>query len=340
MEKKCVIFFDEGRKLIKHSTKRESTYITIKNDNGSTQLQKRILLNNTREIYELFLIDQNVTNDALSVNSVRILRQPNILTYSHMPHRNCLCLYHENINLLIKPLSKYINNSSLCSVQSFSKVVVCNEDDENCMFRRCSICSNYFDTKIRKYLINPAHKIKWYQWTSKNGYSEKEEFNGTVNECLNTLEKQVEFFLIHVFIKRRQAAHFEIIKSIVDDETICLQVDYSENFKLDVQDAVHGSFYKKAAISVFTCYVWNSDTGYSIVYVSNNLSHDKYCISAILNDLFDNLELKFYRLKQLHIFSDGTCQQFKQKFLFRNLCRLFETFNVNIEFFFMRILLT
>ena len=112
-----------------------------------------------------FLIDQNVTNDALSVNSFRILRPPNILIYSHMPHRNCLYPYHENINLLIKPFSKCINNPSLCSMQSFSMVVVCNEDDENCMFRRCSICSNYFDTEIRKYLINPAHKIKWYQWT-------------------------------------------------------------------------------------------------------------------------------------------------------------------------------
>ena len=57
-------------------------------------------------------------------------------------------------------------------------------------------------------------------------------------------------------------------------------------------------FIKKVAVSLFTGYVWNSDTGYSIVYVSNNLSHDKYCISATLNDLFDKLKLKFHRLKQ------------------------------------------
>ncbi|CAF3737466.1 unnamed protein product, partial [Rotaria sordida] len=30
--------------------------------------------------------------------------------------------------------------------------------------------------------------IQWYQWVLKNGYSEKQEFNGTVHQCLNTLE--------------------------------------------------------------------------------------------------------------------------------------------------------
>lgn len=333
--KQAVIDF-YNRNDISYQMPGKRDYITIRDDNGSVQLQKRILLNSIRETYELFLIDQNVTNDILSVNSFRILRPVNVLTYSHMPHRNCLCPYHENINLLIKPLSKYVSNSNLCTIQAFSKVVVCNEDDENCMFRRCSICADYFDTKIRKCILNPARRVQWYQWTSKNGYSEKKEFNGTVNQCLNTLETQLEPFLVHVFIKRRQAAFFDMIKSNVDDETICLQVDYSENFKLEIQDAVQGSFYKKAAVSLFTCYIWNSDSGYSIVYVSNDLSHDKYCISATLDDLFNKLKLKFHRLKQLHIFSDGAAQQFKQKFLFRNLCRLFEAFNVNIAFSFMR----
>ncbi|CAF1395394.1 unnamed protein product, partial [Rotaria sp. Silwood1] len=191
--KKAVIDF-YNRDDISHQMPGKRDYITIKNDNGSTQLQKRILLNNIRETYELFLMDRNITNDALSVNSFRILRPPNVLTYSHMPHRNCLCSYHENINLLIKPLSKCINNSNLCTIQAFSKALVCTEEDENCMFRRCSLCTNYFDNKFRKYVLNPAQKIQWYQWVLKNGYSEKQEFNGTVHQCLNTLEAQLDSF--------------------------------------------------------------------------------------------------------------------------------------------------
>ncbi|CAF2625344.1 unnamed protein product [Rotaria sp. Silwood2] len=324
--KQAVINF-YNRDDISHQMPGKRDHITIKDENGSTTLQKRILLNSIRGTYELFLIDRNITNDALSVNSFRTLRPLNVLTYSHMPHHSCLCSYHENVNLLLKPLSKCINNPNLVSLQSFSKALVCNEDDENCMFNRCSLCANYFNDKFRKYVLNPAQKIQWYQWVFKNGYSEKQEFNGTIHQCLNTLEAQLESFLIHVFIKRRQATYFEMIKSISDKETICVQVDYSENFRLEVQDAVQGSFYTKKAVSLFTCYAWSLDTGYSFVYVSNNLSHDKYCITAALDDLFDKLKIKFNELKEVHVFSDGAAQQFKQKFLFRNLCRLFETFD-------------
>ena len=142
------------------------------------------------------------------------------------------------------------------------------------------------------YLI--LHKnIQWHQWVLKNGYSEKQEFSGTVHEYLNTLEAQLESFLIHVFIKRRQARYFELIKSTSDDETICAQVDYSENFRSEVQDAVQRSFFTKNAVSLFTCYIWSLATGYSFVFVPNNLSHDKYCISTTLDDLFEKLNPSF-----------------------------------------------
>ena len=97
---------------------------------------------------------------------------------------------------------------------------------------------------------------------------------------------------------------------------------------MDIQDAVQGSYYNKNSVSLFTSIVWCLNRGYSFAYVSNNLTHDKYCISTILDHLYNNLKNNFQRLKQIHIFSDGTSQHFKQKFLFRNLCRLAEQFKV------------
>ncbi|CAF3668306.1 unnamed protein product [Rotaria sp. Silwood1] len=71
---------------------------------------------------------------------------------------------------------------------------------------------------------------------------------------------------------------------------------------------------QKQAVSLFTCYAWSLDTA--------------------LDDLFDKLKIKLHELKQVHVFSDGTAQQFKQKFLFRNLCRLFETFSIQLSWHF------
>ncbi|CAF5187724.1 unnamed protein product, partial [Rotaria sp. Silwood1] len=52
----------------------------------------------------------------------------NILVQSYTPERSCLCMYHENMNLLLKPLSKYIRCPGLHSLQQFSAMLVCNEE--------------------------------------------------------------------------------------------------------------------------------------------------------------------------------------------------------------------
>jgi hypothetical protein len=76
--------------------------ITLKHDDGtSTTLQKRILLYNIRDVQVQIL-------RSLSLTSFSDLRPLNILTQSYMPYRTCLCTHHENVNLLLKSLSKYI----------------------------------------------------------------------------------------------------------------------------------------------------------------------------------------------------------------------------------------
>ena len=304
-------------------------FIVVDDDTGQRiTLQKRILLFSIREAYELFLVENQNQNLSLSVTSFNEVRPVNVLVQSSMPHRNCLCSYHENVNLLLKSLSKHINGVNLNSLQAFSSILVCDEENEECMFSRCSLCSNNFNLKIRKNVINPNKQIQWYQWTTKNGFSRKEEFNGSILQCLATLEEQSQSFLCHVFIKRQQSAYFERLKLNLDNETICMQVDFSENFHIDVQDAIQSSFYSKDSVSLFTCYIWHLNGGYSRVYVSDDLSHDKYYVGAALEHLFGDLKGKFQHLKRVHVFSDGAAQQFKRRYLFRNLCRLSEKFKV------------
>jgi hypothetical protein len=306
--------------------------ITVKDDHGKRiTLQKRILLYSVCETHQLFLAESINTNSSLSITSFRDLRPLNILVQSHMSHRSCLCAHHENVFLLLKPLSKCIRCPDLNTLQTFSSTLVCNENGEKCMFSLCPLCANNFNDKIEKNVIDLNKQIQWYQWVFDDGYANKKEFNGTVEQCLTCLKEKVKPFLSHVFIKRQQASYFEQMKLIADDETICLQLDYSENFRMNVQDAIQGAYYSNNSVSLFTSYVWCSNYGYSFVHVSDDLTHDKYCISATLDHLFDKLKRKFQRLKQIHVFSDGAAQQFKQRFLFRNLCRLANEFKVDIK---------
>ncbi|CAF4743741.1 unnamed protein product, partial [Rotaria sp. Silwood2] len=74
-----------------------------------------------------------------------------------------------------------------------------------------------------------------------------------------------------------------------------------ENFRLENQDAV----------SLFTSQIWYSGGGQSYVCGSNHLTHDKYCISASLDNLYSQLKQQFQHLKEIHVFSDGAIQHFK-----------------------------
>ncbi|CAF3138542.1 unnamed protein product [Rotaria sp. Silwood2] len=205
-------------------------FITINNNNGTSKtIQKRILLFSLREAHQLFLIEHDHTDAYLSLGSFSDLRPSNVLLQSHMTYRNCLCAYHENINLLIKPLSKYIPCPGLHSLQAFLSTLVCCETNEECMFSQCSLCANNFENKIIKHVTNFIQSVNWYQWVLKDGYSKKIEFNGTIGECIEVLKSKVNKFLAHVFIKRQQSEYFEKMKKISNNENICLQIDFSEN---------------------------------------------------------------------------------------------------------------
>ncbi|CAF5166744.1 unnamed protein product [Rotaria magnacalcarata] len=280
-------------------------YVTVTDDNGeSMTLQKRILLYNIRETYQLFVDEYSNKNVDLSSTSFNELRPVNILINSYMPHHSCLCIYHENLNLLIKLLSKHISCDSLNSLKEFTSMLVCDEQEEKCMFSCCHLCSHNFDNNIMKNVINPTKRIQWFQWVLQDGKTKKIQFDDTINQCLLTLKGKIEPFLNHVFIKRQQAAFFEKMKIIPNDEIIY-------------------------AVSLFTTYVWYAGSGESFVYISNNLTHDKYCVNASIDNLLERLTQRFQHLQQIHIFSDGSSQQFKQKFLFRNVCRLSQQHKVD-----------
>ncbi|CAF1145434.1 unnamed protein product [Rotaria magnacalcarata] len=128
--KKLVIQFYQ-RDDITYQLPGKRDYATVTDDNGeSMTLQKRILLYNIRETYQLFVDEYSNKNVDLSLTSFNELRPVNILINSYMPHHSCLCIYHENVNLLIKLLSKHISCDGLNSLKEFTSMLVCDEQEE------------------------------------------------------------------------------------------------------------------------------------------------------------------------------------------------------------------
>ena len=69
-------------------------------------------------------------------------------------------------------------------LRGFIDKIVCNQDNESCMLGKCTSCPTI--ATLKPIEINSS--MKWWQWASNdNGKVEKQEFNGTVDDCFKNL---------------------------------------------------------------------------------------------------------------------------------------------------------
>jgi hypothetical protein len=226
------------------------------------------------------------------------------------------------VNLLLEALAKHVKGGMCSDLQTFSSALVCDESNETCMSSNCKRCAKYFEAKLEGNIIDFTITIKWLQWENKNGRAEKQEFEGTVKKCVQHLSGLIPQYLLHVFIKRAQSGLFERIKENTDDRKLLLQVDYAENFAMDQQDAIQSAHWNTKTLSIFTAHAWCGAANYSFALVSDNVTHDKYCVSVCLNYIISELNQYLPDLEEIVFFSDGAASQFKQRYLFQNMTRM------------------
>ena len=140
------------------------------------------------------------------------IRPKHVVVKSSTAHHVCVCIYHENVNLLLNGLSKHINGSQCSILHSFTSVLVCDESNYDCMSSNCSTCSNYFNSYIKNNAIDKSIQIRWHQWKHTNGDATKKEQQGSVEQFIEVLVSRVKTYLLHVYIKRQQRKNFRRVK--------------------------------------------------------------------------------------------------------------------------------
>ncbi|CAF2970124.1 unnamed protein product, partial [Rotaria sp. Silwood2] len=167
--------------------------ITIKIDGIKQTIQKRFLLFSLREVYQLFI--DEYPQHKIGRSSFQELRPPNVFYRSSMPHNICVCNYHENINLLITALNEHIQDFTSINLQSFIKLLVCDDNRESCMFSKCDKCAGFFKDNVENKIIDKTRIIKWTLWsTSATHQTLKADYNGTDLECVNILSAKIKHF--------------------------------------------------------------------------------------------------------------------------------------------------
>ena len=109
----------------------------------------------------------------------------------------------------------------------------------------------------------------------------------TVGDAFSELKSQLRHFLIHTYVKRRQAAHFSnsILQS--SEKSLVLQVDFSENATIGSQNEIQSGHWNHSQATLFTAHAWAGDgKNESFVLISDLLTHNKESVYAFMTYIF------------------------------------------------------
>lgn len=179
------------------------------------------------------------------------------------------------------------------------------------MTRECSSCVDLIDRFAPQ---SSSVTLQYYQWKSTDSQIEKVVMTDTEGAIFNELKKQLNTFLRHTFVKRKQAASFDSLKNSCYGKFIVLQVDFSENAMIAAQKEVQAAHWHHAQATIFTRI--NNATNFSMLVISDDLNHTKYSIFVFMQCIFQSLRAKFPSIETVNVFSNGPTSQFKQRFLF------------------------
>lgn len=286
--------------------------------------QLRYMLLSLREAHHKFT-EEN-TNSNIGLSKFCELRPKNVKLFDHIPHHVCVCSYHENVRLLLVALKEHTALS--IDFKSFVSQVTCDPSLKDCMSSKCTKCKDLIDTFTPS---NSDDTLKYQQWQSDEKV-EKVDIIATVGDAFAELKKKLHFFLIHTYVKRRQAACMVDLISKCDKENGVLQVDFSENATIMSQNETQSAHWNHGQATLFTAHAWTGDgKGKSFVLVSDVLTHTKESVWVFMNYLLKQLREDTPSLNVLNIFSDGAGSQFKQKYLFSNLYSWEQDYSLSIK---------
>lgn len=324
-------------------------YVSVKNgDNKRTHVQKRLVLANLKEIYNLF----KETNKSVKVGFSKFaeLRPKNcVLAGGSGTHVVCVCTYHQNVKLMIegcrlKALLKNQNKPQLSYKDILAKIM-CDPPTVKCHLNDCENCpgtENLADFMIDLFDEEMIDSVTYKQWVSVDRCS-FETFTKTSEEFVESFCDQIEILKRHHFISKQQSSFFsEKIESLGENEAL-ISLDFAENYSFIIQDEAQSYHWNNAMATIhpFVIYFKNEESKLkhlSFACISNCLNHDAALIhlfqKKVLNWLKEHPEVFPTIIKKFYYFSDGCGNQYKNRKNFSNLCHHKDDFGMEAEWHF------
>ncbi|GBO13558.1 hypothetical protein AVEN_54992-1 [Araneus ventricosus] len=115
-------------------------YVSVKDPvtGKRTKYQKRILIMKLKEAYQLFKEEAKIY---IGLSTFAALHSAEVFPVSQRDHEVCMCMYRENIEMLLDCLNKINKNVKLpTNAEIAMKETVCGNKSLNCCKRNCKEC--------------------------------------------------------------------------------------------------------------------------------------------------------------------------------------------------------
>ena len=323
----------------------KSDFISFRNDKGEkVQAQKRLLLLTCSEAHEKFQ-DENGDIE-ISISKFYELRPPNvILLGSSGSHNVCVCTYHQNVLLMLENSSLIKDNPLQLPDKSFKgylKLLVCDESTENCHLDRCSKCQEkdfqpYKNLIINSFSEKEIYSIHFQQWVNTDR-SNLVTYNLPVEEFVDKLFYELKILKTHDYISIAQGKYLKEKIQSLDENELIVGGDFSENYRFLVQDCSQSFHWNTDSATLHPFIVYSKENGESkpecFAIISDEMSHKTFTVAAFQSRLIEHLKQKYPNLKKIIYFSDGSGEQYKNRFNFINLAHHKEDHNIEAEWHF------
>lgn len=319
-------------------------YVSVKINGKRTQVQKRLLLVNLRELYQSFT--EKYQHVKCSFSKFAALRPKHcVLAGASGTHSVCVCAIHENVRLLIdgSNIKNLTANSSnpMQTYHDFLKRMICVKPSDNCYFGTCVKCpgatslinelENIFENEF-------IEEITYRQWVNVDRTT-LQLMTSQVDEYLQKLQSGLEKLLLHSFLVQKQNEFMNNKKEELREDECIVVCDFSENYAFVLQDSVQGVHWNnnQATVHPFAIYYRtdNGDIGIkSFVIISECLHHDTIAVHAFQNHLIHFIKENIVKIRKIIYFSDGAGAQYKNKKNFANLTHHVKDFGLAAEWHF------
>lgn len=321
----------------------KKNFVSVKEEGQKVHKQKRLILCNLKETYRCFKDKYPLVK--ISFSKFAELRPKEcILPGANGTHSVCVCIYHENVKLLIEganiPLLTSNSNMVIKNYKDALLHIICNPPSHHCYLKQCSSCpgpDNIIKHIQQQFDAESVEQVTYKQWVTVDR-TNLETLQSSTDDLLDKLSNKLMSLLPHVFIAQQQSQFLAECKDNLQPGNYVVIADYSENYSFIVQDSVQGVHWNNCQATIHPFSVYFKENGEirhkSIVAISENLKHDTDSFHLFQSEAINLLKQEFENIRKIIYFSDGSSSQYKNKKNFKNICLHEEDYKISAEWHF------